>query len=101
MIRNLPRVCVAVTLLAVPTVARAQAEVARSELIAVGALKQPGIVAAKVADKSVDVAEVNRLVKMSLRGRPASKAAIPGLEAQALEQVINRKLVQIFLDDRK
>jgi len=84
-----------------PGLAQGQADKARSELIAVGALRPPGVTAATVAGKPIDSSEVNRLIKQTLRGRPASKAAIPGLEAQALEQVINRRLVQLFLDDKK
>ena len=64
------------------------------------ALKPPGIVAATVAGEPIDVAEVNRLVKISLRGRPVSKAALAGLEAQALEQIINRRLVMKHLEDK-
>ncbi len=81
--------------------AQAQADKARNELIAIGALRPPGVVAATVAGKPIDSSEVNRLIKLTLRGRPASKSAIPGLEAQALEQVINRRLVQLFLDSKK
>ena len=53
-----------------------------------------------MAGEPIDVAEVNRLVKISLRGRPVSKAALAGLEAQALEQIINRRLVMKHLEDK-
>jgi parvulin-like peptidyl-prolyl isomerase len=88
-------------LLATPRIVRAQAETARAELLAVAALPPPGIVAATVAGKPIDSSEVNRLVKLTLRGRPASKAALPGLEAQALETLINRRVVEAFLDKQK
>ncbi len=81
--------------------AYAQAETARAELVAVNALPSPGIVAATVGGKTIDTAEVNRLVKQTLRGRPASKAALPGLEAQALETLINRRCVEALLDKQK
>lgn len=84
-----------------PAVAHGQADVARAEMIAVSALKPPGTIVAKVAGKPVDVAAVNRLVKVALHGRPVSKAALPGLEAQALSQVINRRLVELYLDSQK
>lgn len=87
--------------LASPRSVRAQAETARDELIAVGALPPPGIVAATVAGKPIDSAEVNRLVKQTLRGRPASKAALPGLEANALESIVNRHVVEAVLDKQK
>jgi parvulin-like peptidyl-prolyl isomerase len=82
-------------------VARGQADVARAEMIAVSALKPPGTIVAHVAGKDIDVAAVNRLVKVALHGRPVSKAALPGLEAQALVQVINRRLVELYLDNQK
>ncbi len=88
-------------MLASPRTIRAQAETARAELIAVGALPPPGIVAATVAGKPIDSAEINRLVKQSLRGRPVSKAALPALEAQALDTLINRRVIEAFLDKRK
>ena len=69
-------------LVALPAVARAQADRVRAELVAIAALKPPGLVAATVNGKPIDVAEVNRLVKLTLRNRPASKAALPGLEGR-------------------
>jgi parvulin-like peptidyl-prolyl isomerase len=99
--RRLSFVLCACGLATFPTIARGQAEKVRAELVAIGALKAPGIVAANVDGKPIDVAEVNRLVKLTLRNRPASKAALPGLEAQALEQVIHRRLVNLFLDSKK
>jgi len=94
-------ISIAILLAMLPTVARGQAERVRAEMVAIGALKPPGIVAANVGGKPIDVSEVNRLVRLTLRARPASKAAIPGLEAQALEQVINRRLVNMYLDSKK
>jgi parvulin-like peptidyl-prolyl isomerase len=84
-----------------PAAALAQAERVRDELLAVAALPSPGIVVATVDDKPIDSAEVNRLVKQTLRGRPASKAALSALEAQALETVISRRLINNFLDKQK
>jgi parvulin-like peptidyl-prolyl isomerase len=99
--KNLIFVMLVLTLLASPRMVRAQAETARAELIAVAALPPPGIVAATVAGKPIDSSDVNRLVKQTLRGRPASKAALAGLEAQALETLINRRVVEAFLDKQK
>jgi parvulin-like peptidyl-prolyl isomerase len=98
--RRLSCISCAILLALLPTVARGQADKARAEIMAVALLKPPGIVAANVAGKPIDVAEVNRLVRLTLRTRPASKAALPGLEAQALEQVINRRLVNLYLDSK-
>jgi parvulin-like peptidyl-prolyl isomerase len=83
------------------TLAHAQTGTLRAELMAIGTLKPPGIVAATVDGEPIDVAEVNRLVKITLRGRPVSKTALAGVEAQALEQVISRRLVKKFLEDKK
>ncbi len=90
-----------VPMVALPAIVRGQADVARAELVAVSALKPPGTVVAKVDGKPIDVAAVNRIVKMALHGRPVSKAALPGLEAQALSQVINRRLAALYLDSQK
>ncbi len=83
-----------------PGLARGQGDTLRAELVALGALPPPGIVAAKVSGKAVDTTAVNRIIAQTLRGRPPSKAALPGLEAQALEQVINRQLILIYLDEK-
>ncbi|MBI2824619.1 MAG: peptidylprolyl isomerase [Planctomycetia bacterium] len=76
-------------------------EALRTELETIGALKPSGTVAAKVDGEPVDVSDVNRLLKMSLRDRPLPKDAIPMLEATALDQVINRRLITLFLDRNK
>jgi parvulin-like peptidyl-prolyl isomerase len=101
MTRHWQYLCVLLLVGALANCAHGQAETARAEMVVIGALRPPGVVAAKVAGEPIDSGEVNRLIKQTLRGRAASKAAIPGLEAQALEQVINRRLVKLYLADQK
>ncbi len=101
MAKQLRNIVSVIAIVAMPSWAYAQADTVRAELVAVNALPSPGIVAATVGGKTIDSGEVNRLVKQTLRGRPASKAALAGLEAQALETLINRRLVEALLDKQK
>ncbi len=55
-------------------------------------------VAATVGDESVYLAEVAQVLEDAQRGKPAAPAS-PKLQAEALEQVINRRLVAHVLTD--
>lgn len=83
--------------------ARAEDEYAaiRAQVEAIGALKAEGTIVAKVGQESIDVAEVNQLLRQSLRERSVPKAALPMLMAQSLEQVIQKHLVSQYLDQQK
>jgi parvulin-like peptidyl-prolyl isomerase len=53
-------------------------------------------VAATVGDDPIYVAEVNRLVKRIAQGREVNPAALPLLQAQALEEIVDRRLVLAY-----
>ena len=57
----------------------------------------PPVLAAKVDGKPIYVHQVERQLESALRGRPADTAGRPLLQAAALEQLIRRQLILIWL----
>lgn len=93
----------AVASLAWAGAARAQtaAELLREEVRAIGQQKPPGTVVARIGGKPVTIDEVNRLMKIAMRDKKVVAAAVPMIEATALDQVIKRRLVTLYLDNKK
>jgi len=81
--------------------AQAAADLLREEVRYVGKQKPPETVVARIGGEPVTAAEVNRLMKQAMRGRRIVEAAMPLLEANTLDQVINRHLITRFLDSKK
>lgn len=77
------------------------AELLREEIRAVGRQKPPGTVVARVGGEPITIDEVNRLMKVAMRDKKIVEAAVPMIEATALDQVIKRKLITMFLDSNK
>jgi parvulin-like peptidyl-prolyl isomerase len=61
----------------------------------------PDPIAAMVDGRAIHVSEVRREIERALRGRPLEPAARPHLEATALTQLINRRLVLQYLAEHK
>ena len=57
----------------------------------------PQAVAATVGSEQITVAELNAAVQAALQGRPATPQTLVLLQAQLLEQLVDRKLVQGYL----
>ncbi|MCO6459662.1 MAG: peptidylprolyl isomerase [Pirellulaceae bacterium] len=62
---------------------------------------EPEVVAATVDGLPITVSEVQRQLQQALRGRPPDPAARLHLQAQALAQLIDRQLVQRYLDQNQ
>jgi parvulin-like peptidyl-prolyl isomerase len=92
----------AVGLLAWAEDAQAQTgtELLMAEIRAIGQQKPPGTVVARVGDDTVTADEVNRLMKLAMRGNKVVDDALPMIEATALDQVIKRRLITKFLDSK-
>ncbi len=91
----------ALTALPAPVGAQVTADVLRTELRAIGKLQPPDTVVARVGEDEVLAGEVNRLAKIAMRNRTISDDAIPVLEATALDEVIDKRLVGLYLDQAK
>jgi parvulin-like peptidyl-prolyl isomerase len=55
-----------------------------------------GVVAATVGEEPIDASEVARLLKAATRERKVSPAALPVLQAQALAEIVDRRLVLAY-----
>ncbi|HEY2837625.1 MAG TPA: peptidylprolyl isomerase [Pirellulales bacterium] len=81
--------------------AQTAAELLREELRAIGQQKPPDTVVARIDGEPITAAEVNRLMKVAMQDKKIIDAALPMIEATALDQVIKRRLVTKFLDSKK
>jgi parvulin-like peptidyl-prolyl isomerase len=55
-----------------------------------------GVIAATVGEEPIDASEVARLLKAATRDRKVSPAALPVLQAQALAEMVDRRLVLAY-----
>ena len=96
--RGLRPFCVILPLLSALPWAIPQAEIAGGGAAVKPAPdKAPPVLAAKVDGKPIYVQQVERQLESVLRGRPADTAGRPLLQAVALEQLIRRQLILIWL----
>ena len=54
------------------------------------------VVAATVGDDSIDASDVSRLLATVIRDKEVSRQALPTLQAQALEEIVQRRLVLAY-----
>jgi parvulin-like peptidyl-prolyl isomerase len=81
--------------------AQTATELLKDELRAVGRQKPPATVVAIIGEDPVTADEVNRLMKVAMRDKRVVEGTLPMIEATALDQVIKRRLITKFLDDKK